>query len=260
MKLLFVRHGDPDYERDTLTEKGWKEAGYLAEWMEKIHVDEFYVSPLGRAQDTASLTLKRMNRTAKTLEWLQEFSPRVLHPHNMEKPTIAWDWLPADWMTQPFFYQKDQWYHHPYFEAAGVEEEYKRVTGEFDRFLTEHGYVRGLPATQSAEITSNVDITTGAAYQAVHPNSDTIVFFCHLGLECVLMSHLLDISPMILWHGFAPAPTSVTWVNTEERRPGIASFRIARMGDISHLNMREEQPSFSARFRECYTHENERRD
>ncbi len=26
MKLIFIRHGDPDYEHDTLTEKGIREA------------------------------------------------------------------------------------------------------------------------------------------------------------------------------------------------------------------------------------------
>ena len=26
MRLLIVRHGDPDYSIDSLTEKGWKEA------------------------------------------------------------------------------------------------------------------------------------------------------------------------------------------------------------------------------------------
>ena len=31
MKLLIVRHGDPDYTIDSLTEKGWKEAEYLSE-------------------------------------------------------------------------------------------------------------------------------------------------------------------------------------------------------------------------------------
>ena len=31
MKLLLIRHGDPDYERDSLTEKGHKEAALLAE-------------------------------------------------------------------------------------------------------------------------------------------------------------------------------------------------------------------------------------
>ena len=260
MKLLFIRHGEPDYEHDTLTEKGWREAAYLADWMEKMHVDEYYVSPLGRAQDTASLTLKRLNRTAETLEWLQEFSPRVLHPHNMEKPTITWDWLPEDWMTYPAFYQKDEWHHHPLLQAAGVEEEYKRVTGEFDRFLAAHGYEKAAQKMESATNPAGATAPYGALYHATRSNSDTIVFFCHLGLECILMSHLLDISPMILWHGFAPAPSSVTWVNTEERRPGIASFRIARMGDISHLTIKGEEPSFHARFRECYTHENERRD
>ena len=31
MRLLFVRHGDPDYVHDTLTEKGHREAAFLAE-------------------------------------------------------------------------------------------------------------------------------------------------------------------------------------------------------------------------------------
>ena len=26
MKILLIRHGDPDYEHDTLTEQGWVEA------------------------------------------------------------------------------------------------------------------------------------------------------------------------------------------------------------------------------------------
>ena len=29
MKLLLVRHAEPDYEHDSLTEKGWREAGFL---------------------------------------------------------------------------------------------------------------------------------------------------------------------------------------------------------------------------------------
>lgn len=31
MRLLFIRHGDPDYVHDTLTEKGHREAALLAE-------------------------------------------------------------------------------------------------------------------------------------------------------------------------------------------------------------------------------------
>ena len=71
MNLVIIRHGDPDYEHDTLTEQGWKEAEILSHRMEKMNIRDFYVSPLGRAQDTASRTLKRMNRTATTFDWLE---------------------------------------------------------------------------------------------------------------------------------------------------------------------------------------------
>lgn len=60
MRILIIRHGDPDYEKDSLTQKGWHEAELLADKMEKTDVTAFYVSPLGRAQDTASVTLKRL--------------------------------------------------------------------------------------------------------------------------------------------------------------------------------------------------------
>ena len=71
MKLIFVRHGDPDYEHDSLTEKGFREAEILAERISKWNVTDFYTSPLGRAKATASCTLKKMNRTAEILEWTQ---------------------------------------------------------------------------------------------------------------------------------------------------------------------------------------------
>ena len=54
MKLLIVRHGDPDYDIDSLTEKGWKEVEYLSQKLSKLDVKAFYVSPLGRAKDTAA--------------------------------------------------------------------------------------------------------------------------------------------------------------------------------------------------------------
>ena len=44
MKLLLIRHGEPDYSIDSLTEKGWKEAELLSEKLCKMKIDEFYVS------------------------------------------------------------------------------------------------------------------------------------------------------------------------------------------------------------------------
>lgn len=80
MKLVIVRHADPDYSIDSLTPTGWREAELLSDRLVRTPADFYYVSPLGRAQDTASLTLKKLNRTAETCEWLQEFYPRIIKP------------------------------------------------------------------------------------------------------------------------------------------------------------------------------------
>ena len=64
MKLLLIRHGDPDYEHDDLTEVGRREAALLAERIAPMPIREYYVSPLGRAKATAAPTLAKAGRTA----------------------------------------------------------------------------------------------------------------------------------------------------------------------------------------------------
>ena len=241
MKLIFIRHGDPDYSIDSLTEKGWKEAELLAEKMSKLKVDRCYVSPLGRAKDTAGCYLKKAKAEAKTLSWLQEFRPKVARPHNPEHLTVAWDWLPKDWANEDIFYDYNEWMNHPLMKEAGVPEEIKYVYEKFADLLKELGYEK-----------------KGRLFNAVKPNNDTIVFFCHFGITCVLLGYLLNISPMVLWHTTCSAPTSVTVVNTEERVRGMASFRMASFGDVSHLYAAGEEPAFAARFCECFDNYDER--
>lgn len=251
MRLVIIRHGDPDYEKDSLTEKGWREAELLAERIAKLEVKDFYVSPLGRAKDTASLTLKKMNRMATECKWLREFDARIHRPDVKEREMIAWDWLPQDWTKEEEFFRRDLWANQEVMKAGrstatgkqGVGEEYQWITENFDKLLAEHGYVRD-----------------GEFYRVEQANRDTLVFFCHFGLECVLLAHLMNVSPMILWHHTCAAPTSVTTIYTEERREGVASFRVSSFGDISHLYAAGEEPAFAARFCETYDSDWERHD
>lgn len=241
MKILIIRHAEPDYSIDSLTQKGWKEADFLSEKLAKLDIKDIYVSTMGRAKATAKATLEKLGKTATECDWLREFDVCINKPN--QPKSIPWDWLPYDWTKTEEFYSYENWLDTPVMKESEISKKYKEVTGELDKVIKEHGYERD-----------------GKIYKAVRPNNDTIALFCHFGLECVLLSHLLSISPMVLWHNFCALPSSVTTVVTEERRKGIASFRMNGFGDISHLYAKGEAPSFSARFSECYFNEGERLD
>lgn len=235
MKLVIIRHGDPDYVKDNLTEKGRREAALLAERISRMDVTEFFVSPMGRAQATAEPTLKKMGRSATTYDWLQEFPPRILRPDVEGRSYIACDWLPQDWTADPAYFRREYWADTEIMREAHVKETYDGIVENFDRLLAEHGYVRD-----------------GEFYRVERANRDTLVFFCHFALECVLLSRLMNVSPMILWHHVCAAPTSVTTLVTEERRQGKAVFRMSCFGDTSHLTAAGEEPSFAGRYCETF--------
>ena len=253
MKLVIVRHADPDYEHDSLTQTGFKEAKALVPRMVELNnkcggFKNIYCSPLGRAKDTAKFTLDELGRTAIIKDWLREFPPAIKRPDLNGQQSICWDFLPEDWTKYKEFYDADLWCKHPIMKSVDdVEAKYKQVCTNFDELLKEHGYER-------------CDEKDGIYYNAINSNNDTIVIFCHFGLESVLISHLTHTSPMILWHNFCTAPSSVTTIATEERREGKASFRVIQYGDTSHLYKAGLEPSFAARFCESYTNENERHD
>lgn len=243
MRLLIIRHGDPNYELDCLTEKGEKEAKLLAERLKNEKIDYLYSSPMGRAYQTCMYSAKAMKREGevKVLPWLREFSYPVTEKMEERGCDILWDMLPEFWKNDERLYGKE-WYKVDFLQAAGMEKLYNDVKDELNELLAKHGYVK-----------------ENGVYKVTKPNTDTVAFFCHFGLEMVLMSILMDVSPVPLLHHFVAAPTSVTTIYTEERREGIASFRCASYGDTGHLYVGNEPPAFSARFCETY-HSGDRRD
>ena len=236
MRILIIRHGDPDYANDTLTEKGHKEAQLLAQKLGKEKIDYIYCSPLGRAKETCAYTAKALGKEKDVVikDFLQEFHYLVDLPTG-EKNVITWDLLPDYWTNVPEMYDIDKWCEQPFMKAGKIDQYYKWVCDGLDEILKKHGYVR-----------------EGKYYRVKEGNQDTIAIFCHFGLTCVLLSHLFSVPPTVLTHAFCAAPTSVTTLYSEERRQGKAYFRCASLGDISHLYVAGEEPSFSARFCETF--------
>lgn len=239
MRILIVRHADPDYANDSLTEKGKKEAALLAKRLKKEKIDYIYTSPMGRAKETCLAVAKYFDKPVTEKIWLREFDTQLTLPTGENRPMI-WDMLPAFWSNTPQMYDREAWHQQDFYKRAGIDEAYQTVCKNLDELLAFHGYTR-----------------ENGLYTTKQGNTDTIAIFCHFGIETVLLSHLCGVSPIPLLHHFVALPSSVTTIYTEERRKGIVSFRCCGFGDISHLYAGDEKPSFAARF--CEVFENDER-
>lgn len=252
MRLILIRHAEPDYPNNTITAKGKREAEALAERIKNWNVTAFYTSPLGRAKDTALPTLKALGREAETLEWAREFDYKCTDP-STGRDHLCWDYVPSKWTSNPECYTLDDWVNTlPMSQNPEIAENYRNVCNELDALLLKYGYRRdGKIYRTVGRKQENRDHTAGpdeSPYGFSDYEKDfgpTVVIFCHLGISCLMMAHLLNIPFMTLTHGLFIPPSSVNILTTEERWEDEASFRAQAIGDCSHL-MKAGEPISSA--------------
>lgn len=236
MRILLIRHAEPDYSIDSLTPKGHTEAGLLGLRLSGYKIRDFYVSPLGRARDTAEYTLKLIGRQAEELPWLREFRGSYPDPETGKRRIVAWDVKPRIWKAFPGVMSIETWYDAPVFDGGDVRDVWKETTDGVDTLLARYGIRKDGPVWKCAE-----------------NGNYTIALFCHFGISMAILGYLTDVSPMILWHHTLCLPSSVTEIVTEERVKGEISFRVTKLGDLTHLEAAGEVRSTAGLFPEVYT-------
>lgn len=235
MRILLIRHAEPDYSHDSLTDKGRLEAELLSRRMIQYDIRDFYVSPLGRARETADYTLSRLGRKAEVLPWMAEFRGRCPSPVP-GRPDISWDYPPLVWTSFPDALDPVKWIDNPLFDQGNVREIWKETTDGADHLMARYGFRK-----------------SGPIWLSEHNTTDTIAIFCHFAISMAFLAYLMDLSPLLLWHRILCLPSSVTEVVTEERVRGQVSFRATKIGDTAHLESAGERRSPAGLFPECYT-------
>ena len=205
MILYYVRHGDPIYNPDSLTELGHKQAEALSKRFSLYGLDEIYASTSIRAQQTAEPTCKILNKEMTLLDWANEHYA-YQDFHELDKNgNPSWSFYLAERLKQ--FNDKsvktlyDKWYDHPYFKGTRYKQGIERVNREADAFLLKLGYEH--------------DRENGK-YICVNKNYKRIALFAHAGFGLVFLSSVLDIPFPTIATKFDLSHSSVTVIQFGE--------------------------------------------
>ncbi len=172
-RIIFVRHGEPDYVGDTLTKTGKRQAGAAAERLKDEGISEIYASPMGRAYETADFTAKILNLPITKLDYMHEVSwggegvADGGHPWTVSEKMIN---------ELDFDFYHDDWRKHPFFENNRVTEYYDLISDKIDGFLEDQGFKH-----------------EGTRFLCERETSKTVALFSHGGSGACALAHILSL-------------------------------------------------------------------
>lgn len=220
MNIYFIRHGDPDYVTDSLTETGHIQAKKLAETIEELKLDEIYQSPMGRARQTASYSAQKLGMEPVTLPWLEEicWGDMSGDAYSTESPWSLSDKFIFEDHAYP---QGDSWKEHPLVKNDRLVQSLEEHVSSLDAFLADKGYVREgqLYRSEAGRETKNIGV------------------FCHGGVIAACASHLLNIPFFQFIAHTTIGFTSITKIALSDKTEYKAG-KLIYFNDCRHLNER----------------------
>ena len=225
MLFYYIRHGEPIYEPDMLTEHGHVQAEAVKERLKNSGLSKIYSSTSVRARQTAEPTCKALGIEPVLLQFAHEYLCWVeLTLLNEDK--IGRRWLFEHQEACELFCSReirelgDRWYEHPYFEGYDFKGAIERIYRESDAFFASLGYEH--------------DRYTGK-YVIKEKNDDRIALFAHQGFGLAFLSCVLDIPyPQFCTH-FDMCHTGVTVIDFSDNGNGICIPKVLTLSSDSHL-------------------------
>ena len=227
MLLYIIRHGDPIYEPDSLTELGHRQAEALPRRFKELGFDKIFVSPMIRAQQTAAPTCRELNMEAEVVDFLSEqalFSKMSMPlPSDQDPSYIKYRWCfhqqTTNYRTAESYHMTDNWHTLPAFSnCTTIKPAYDDFIARSDEFLARLGYVR-----------------EGDHYKIENPPFERVAVFCHQGVGLTWLAHMLSIPPHVIWGAFDITHTGITVLDFKNYENGITLPICLCLSDTSHL-------------------------
>ena len=220
MRIVFVRHGHPDYATDSLVEIGKIQAEVVAKRLEDEGISEIYSSTMGRAMETAAPFSKNTGLPVTGLDFMREITWGSNSGAELPYNGHPWNALP-EIVKSGISISDSNWERNPFAEGNDkLKKSVKRVTEGFDNWLSGFGYVRD-----------------GEYYRVENGSySDkTIVLFNHGGASTVVLSHMLNMPFLSACLFLRPYFTAVTVISLEGNEGDLIIPRIEILNDDRHV-------------------------
>lgn len=222
MNLYLVRHAEPDYENDTITEEGHQQAAAVGSWFSDIPVDEIYHSSMGRAGITAGYIAKEKGLTAQPVDWARELAwGKTQYLGDVRVSMSPWSVKDRVIQSEHRYPQGEEWRNVPDLADGILTASYDQHCKDLDTFLAEHGYQR-----------------EGQLYKAVEPNDKTVVLVCHGGVISALISHLANIPFMQYISHMGSDLTAVTKACLRGEAGAIEPAQLIYVNSQIHLGIK----------------------
>ena len=219
MLLYIVRHGDPDYTTDSLTDRGILQANAVAKRLAASGIDRVFTSPMGRARQTAEPTCKLLGIDYEVEEWTHEIGDEKMTPYP-DGVMKSISHIPNT------VFRQDGNIYLPYERACECTAIDQTNMPDALRFLEENGNEFLERLGYKAE---------GGLFRTVRPNDDRVALFCHTAFARAWLSILLHIPLHIVWASFQVTHTSVTVLEFKNYESGFTAPKCLCLSDMSHL-------------------------
>lgn len=214
MKIIFVRHGHPNYKNDCLTELGHPQAEAAAERLKDEKIDKIFSSSCGRAVETACHIAARHNLDITQLDFMREIHWGVPDTDDYVQP---W-WKVDSWVKDGKDIMNHDWQNDADFKDRTVVNSYNKVSAAFDEWLKELGLER-----------------EGNYYRVTKENNDTIMLASHGGSSSVVLSHIFNLPFSFVCRSICPNFTAITVVNFGGKEGELTSPKFELVNDARHI-------------------------
>lgn len=217
MRIIFVRHGHPDYKKDCLTELGHRQAAAAAERLSLERPSKIFASTCGRAFETAEHIAEKHGLIVEDCDFMREIGWGSVNGEEINKGGHPW-YVSWDMVSNGQSVMNMDWANEEPFCKNVVVKCVQKVSAGFDDLLATLGYQR-----------------EGYYYRVEKENNDTVFMVSHGGSSSAALSHLLNIPFPQCCASISPNFTAITVISLSGNVGSLTVPRIEILNDARHI-------------------------